>query len=432
MLVAVCALAAGAARGGTAVTLHRQRRRLEFAAELSGKPSICSRKILLWAHHKTGSVMGRAATRALNVAFNELCNTSFSQVAFECEPRSEEKFQRMLHPPPRADGFEQEVCLLHLTRDPMEVVVSGMVYHRRADEKWVLAPLDSLTPDSISRAALWTQLYLRGVAAAAAAASSGQYGGALAPVLPGESYALYLRRVPAANGLLAEYLAAADARLPFQEAVARALSPPQASGRALCGASVCLSSFTGSLGQCEAAWVEIMRVIGAPARWAAALGAAAAVRSCPASPAVAGISLKHSSQHSSAAPQMRPYGNGIGNPAALAGGGRAVNDTTSDPAVLLALLEALDEALLQGSLRRLSDRAGCPRSAQYGHGEHGAEVGGAFPAAPLAPPMASVEPSPELLRLVALGRGDGHRRNKAKRARGNPPPEMGTGDAPSG
>lgn len=44
------------------------------------------RRIVVWAHHKTGTVMGRYASRLLNEGYSQRCvNSGHSMVSFECE-----------------------------------------------------------------------------------------------------------------------------------------------------------------------------------------------------------------------------------------------------------------------------------------------------------------------------------------------------------
>jgi hypothetical protein len=51
-------------------------------------PVCVDRRIVVWAHHKTGTVMGRYASRLLNDGFSQYCrNTGRSMVSFECEVR---------------------------------------------------------------------------------------------------------------------------------------------------------------------------------------------------------------------------------------------------------------------------------------------------------------------------------------------------------
>ncbi len=64
----------------------------------------CARRMVLWAHHKTGTVMGHFATKALNRALDAGCSSSWSQASFECEPHTPHQVRRILAKTYRADG----------------------------------------------------------------------------------------------------------------------------------------------------------------------------------------------------------------------------------------------------------------------------------------------------------------------------------------
>ncbi len=83
-------------------------------------PGHCAKHLLVFAHHKTGTVMGRFATRSLNRALSASCNgTAQTPVSFECEPKPIAEVAKMLMKRP-------DLCVLHLTRDPYEIIVSGV------------------------------------------------------------------------------------------------------------------------------------------------------------------------------------------------------------------------------------------------------------------------------------------------------------------
>jgi len=342
-----------------AAGLHDSMPKVEFqhAGRNSGQPE-CDRKLLIWAHHKTGTVMGRSAVRALNTALDELCtNASWSQVGFECEPRSEDRLRKMIRPQQgNVDNVRTggDLCVLHLTRNPLEVIVSGYLYHQRADEKWVTKPMDQLSPQAILKEPQWTRLFLKGVAAVHRAAvgsaaldnSTATFPfplGALAAPLPSESYEEYLLRIPARQGVLAEFVAANETRLPFQLAMHRVLASPQntvggqssssnnirgkgygntslhnkaaAAAAAACSAQACLPAFGGSSdgadgeAECERTWQRTLREVGYPHAWLPALASAAGAASCPSSPLAARKAKGHSSA-ASAGPRTGGGGGG--------------------------------------------------------------------------------------------------------------------------
>ena len=105
-----------------------------------------NRFALVATHHKTGSVwmrtVFRAIARNLSVPYVSLSNPRpgapdqppFPAIVFS----DHSDFSKWPYP------LEDERCrIFHLIRDPRDVLISAMHYHRTAKEKWLLKPRDS-------------------------------------------------------------------------------------------------------------------------------------------------------------------------------------------------------------------------------------------------------------------------------------------------
>jgi len=61
-------------------------RSAESSSSFEPNPWCVGRRIVVWAHHKTGTVMGRYASRLLNEGYSQHCvDSGHSMVSFECE-----------------------------------------------------------------------------------------------------------------------------------------------------------------------------------------------------------------------------------------------------------------------------------------------------------------------------------------------------------
>jgi hypothetical protein len=307
------------------------RGRANSAVESKGQLEQCARRLIIWAHHKTGTVMGRGASRVLNPVLNQLCNATTTATSFECESRPEIEIRKILK-----KGALKGTCFLHLVRDPREIVVSGYLYHRRADEKWSRLPMSQLDDTYISSKPSWNQLYLRGVLAVREAASRNQFGSQLLPSPIGdESYADYLVRIPPEAGLLAEYVAASQQRLPFLALMHDSLRNYP------CAHAACLADFSGPLGTCERTWERTLLALRYPSAWVPKVAAHAAQATCPKSPAV-GRANKHDATLQ-----------------------KGTIPTAELPSVLMANLVDLDRRTLGGALAHLAETIDCSRSPHY-------------------------------------------------------------------
>jgi hypothetical protein len=84
------------------------------------------RPVLVGVHHKTGTKWMRYIFRVLSATLKQ--SGAPNRVRFEVRSRFKE------------EDLAQDFRGFHLIRDPRDIVLSGLHYHKKADERWLLAP----------------------------------------------------------------------------------------------------------------------------------------------------------------------------------------------------------------------------------------------------------------------------------------------------
>jgi len=221
------------------------------------------------------------------------------------------------------------------------------------------------------------------------------------------------------QALLAEFIAAQHQRLPFQANLHAALkgeagdstvrhesdassgAPPLTAlsipSVEKCHAQACLPAFTeGGLSDCTTTWHHLLAAVGTPDAWRDAIAKLVADGSCPQSPKVAALSLKHKAElnvssgvHPGSASRAMKKNRAkrarsevsafiqdqqpsrrrnleASNP--LMTSSLPPHDLKVEswnPAALMAILQDLDQKLLGASLQNLAKLVNCPQTPLY-------------------------------------------------------------------
>lgn len=183
--------------------LYEKKKALELsAANESVDPDV--KKFIMFAQHKSGTVMGLEARDYLNKA---LADTPQIKVIMDQYMGSAINETEMNH--------ENNTCLLHIGRNPFEMVVSGYLYHKAEAEDWLEETFGSAVEknNSCPAPSYWTCWATKGIADVFRESHSGPFSDWLPDANPDETLPGYMQRVDLDAGLIAEFILARDLSL---------------------------------------------------------------------------------------------------------------------------------------------------------------------------------------------------------------------------
>jgi len=285
-----------------------------------------ARKYVLFSHHKAGWTMTVEASKALQKLDKSF---HFGSQPYACVMRSPPD---LFSQPPDGDAK----CLLHVTRNPFEMIVSGYMHHMSntsSERNWLWDTFATAR----SRSAQLSELSgLKEHLASNAEVFKQSRQGRLASMLPDaeltEQYPQYLARIPVDAGLLAEYIWATShsiASLAFTHEKIQELDQD-------CSMNVCLDKFYS---ECDGTWMNVLQ------RWGFKDASLvdlhdAVLQSCP------GTSLT-AKEHASDS-QAKKHGR-----------------THPPESEMISLVRKLDEQFFDGSLARVERQVGCELHGHY-------------------------------------------------------------------
>merc|ERR1719310_2529636 len=197
----------------------------------------------VFAHHKTGSMMGCEAITRMHEVHSGLdfyfhyglpWATSESEIP---------------------DPMEKS-CFLHIVRNPFEMIVSGYLYHKAESEDWVLKPFGQAVAETIQNnvtrdsAAEWLPKAYLGIAQVFNESRNGPLSDWLPDAQSDERFADYLNRLDPDRGLVVEYILAREFSLPSM------LFTYDWVAEHSCSLNVCLHSFYD---ECSAVWQRVLQ-----------------------------------------------------------------------------------------------------------------------------------------------------------------------------
>lgn len=203
---------------------------------------------LFFAHHKSGSLMTLEAVRQMNTSLGDLSGLSvdFSRLLGQAVWPSE-----MLFNEPR--------CLLHVVRNPFELVVSGYLYHMAESEDWLRTHTfrralyyvrKNRVRDGCTPKVGWMCLVLRGLAQVYRMSRAGPTARLLPTAQDNETFSQYLQRVEAKSGLLAEAIFSSNYSLASMRFTSDVVSSRP------CSMNVCFEQFYDD---CNAVWKRVLQ-----------------------------------------------------------------------------------------------------------------------------------------------------------------------------
>lgn len=333
-----------------------------FASATQEAASILTREFHILPHHKSGVMMGKHAVHWMKL---ELMNKSGQDqpLTFENEAHYMEAASNGTIPLVECSygsmGFEVDAsaihtpspaCLAHFARNPFEMVVSGMEYHKALSEPWLKGTfaqakiadvrgcehlrIDARKQNMCADGSMHFSTYrlLQGVAQVFRSSISGRFAALLPDAQPSETYPEYLQRVDLNESLIAEFVLASGTTL-----------EPMASAHTLvesrhCSLETCMSDFFDN---CNATWERIMNTWGIKEPHRSVMFNAAEM----ACPGVDPSSKTHSSDNNL----------------------KRRNMSHVPEYKMTAYLRDLDRLYLNGKLAALEASVGCPVSGKYAH-----------------------------------------------------------------
>jgi hypothetical protein len=284
------------------------------------------KEYILVAHHKTGTVMGGQARqglrksietgaiyKALNLALGENLLPLFKAPWATLGLATNDK---MVQTP-------RQHCILHLMRNPFEIIVSGYLYHRSTAEEWTTTRFGTAVANQSQppkpkyengRMSLWTygeenssdyvtsvrefeehppksktfgyygHMYAHGIARVMEESSAPPFNTFMPEPNASETFSQYLQRAGTDGGLIANAIWANLTTLTPMDFLHDYVEPQQ------CSLNVCLSEFYSD---CEATWKKIFTTWQIPTKYHHLLFDGAEV-SCP---LVSKETKKHSSEN---------------------------------------------------------------------------------------------------------------------------------------
>lgn len=210
------------------------------------KQRLPNTRFLFFAQHKSGSLMTLEAATQINFAIENLPGllVDFSHTMGSAVYDSEMQ-------------TAEPTCLLHVARNPFELVVSGYLYHKAQSEDWLDRTFDNVTevirdtnvPGGCGPGANWICPAFRGLAQVLSMSRSGPVAGVIPEALGGESFPEYLRRVDTDAGLIAEAIWASNFSLASMRFTSDFVH------RQACSQNVCHNEFYEN---CNATWERVL------------------------------------------------------------------------------------------------------------------------------------------------------------------------------
>jgi len=204
-------------------------------------------RFLFFAQHKSGSLMTLEAADYIREAIGKLTGLSldFSYTMGSAVYDSEMQ-------------TAEPTCLLHVARNPFELVVSGYLYHKAQAEDWLEHTFDNATelmrdtnvPGDCREGANWMCPVFRGLAQVQSMSRSGPVAGVIPEAVGGETFPQYLRRVDTDAGLIAEAIWASNFSLASMRFTSDFVD------RQPCSQNVCHNEFYEN---CDATWERVLQ-----------------------------------------------------------------------------------------------------------------------------------------------------------------------------
>eukprot|EP00413_Alexandrium_margalefii_P025374 CAMPEP_0204574624 /NCGR_PEP_ID=MMETSP0661-20131031/40710_1 /ASSEMBLY_ACC=CAM_ASM_000606 /TAXON_ID=109239 /ORGANISM="Alexandrium margalefi, Strain AMGDE01CS-322" /LENGTH=356 /DNA_ID=CAMNT_0051583167 /DNA_START=55 /DNA_END=1125 /DNA_ORIENTATION=- len=303
------------------------------SARQQGTPECNFDTVYMFAHHKTGIALSKDAANAVNEALTSM-GCLYSSIMEDWEHWG------LLQD---ASALAIPRCFIHFERHPLEVVVSGYLYHLGTIESWthwkfaLCGEMPRWCPGKgyfcpWGTVDLWGELYWKGLCSLRSSPLIAA--GRMAALLDNETFQEYLIRVDTDSALLANALYFASISWESVRAM-HGLAE-----RSCCAVNVCMDSFDTA---CSETWRRAFRIAAGVEEPALSGMVSAASTKCRGGKIGAVHSVKHSGDEES----------------------KKSGKVLPPKSELMARLRALDRELLGGSLEELAGKLGCGVSARY-------------------------------------------------------------------
>lgn len=207
---------------------------------------------VLFAHHKSGSTMTLEAASYMMIAIQNLTGPSVDFSRYLGSAKSNEEMLRNDNQPIDENS---KTCMLHVSRNPFEVVVSGYLYHMAEGEDWLRQSFGqafeiySRTPDGCPPNANWQCYVYGGMVQIIDMSKTPEFAGVLPTPTLEESMPHYLKRVGTDAGLLAEAVWASNYSLASMGFTCKYVKSHP------CSVNVCFDEFYEN---CEKTWKRVL------------------------------------------------------------------------------------------------------------------------------------------------------------------------------